>query len=148
MLYISPMHNPTKSIGYHLRVACQSRQRAMNRSLKTHGITHAQYMVMQYLARAEENDVLKSLSQNKLALALWLDPMMISNILTLLEKKKYILRKKSNLWVQALTLSLTKTGATLVEKAVKAVEEIEDTLFDTKDPKKLKKALKAIVEQA
>lgn len=74
--------------------------------------------------------------------------MMISNILTLLEKKKYILRKKSNLGIQALVLSLTKTGADLVEKAVEAVEQIEDALFDTKDPKKFKKTLKAVVEQA
>ena len=103
------MHNPTKSLGYHLRVACQSRQRSLNRVLKSHGITHAQYVVMHYLSWAHAHDLLDGLSQNKLAQTLSLDPMMISNILTLLEKKKYIIRQKSQAMLTGMKLSLSKT---------------------------------------
>ena len=140
------MSNPTKSLGYHLRTACQSRQRSMNRSLKQFDITHAQYMVMQYISRAQLNDAILWLSQNKLAQSLWLDSMMISNVLTLLEKKKYITRKKAWQGLQITWLSLTKIGQNLIVQAHEAVREIEEQLFDTKDPKKFKKSLKKIVE--
>ena len=140
------MSNPTKSLGYHLRVACQSRQRSLNRVLKSHGITHAQYVVMQYLSWAHAHDLLDGLSQNKLAQTLGLDPMMISNILTLLEKKKYIIRQKSQAMLTGMKLSLSKTGQVVIDKAHKAVEEIEQVLWDTKDPKKLKKNLRKIID--
>lgn len=117
----------------------------MNRALKQFDITHAQYMVMQYLSRAHVNDVIKWLSQNKLAQSLGLDAMMISNILTLLEKKKYITRKKAWQGLQITGLSLTKVGQDLVNKAHDAVLDIENEIFDTKDPKKFKKYLKKIV---
>lgn len=139
------MSNPTKSLWYHLRVACQSRQRSMNRALKQFDITHAQYMVMQYLSRAHINDVLKWLSQNKIAQELGLDPMMISNILTLLEKKKYIVRQKSASGMPIVKLWLSKMGQDLIAKAHEAVATVEEQLFDTKDPKKLKKHLKKVI---
>ena len=71
---------------------------------------------------------------------------MISNILTLLEKKKYIVRQKSQAMLTGMKLSLSKTWQILIDKAHEAVEEIEQLLWDTKDPKKLKKNLRKIVD--
>ena len=71
---------------------------------------------------------------------------MISNILTLLEKKKYIIRQKSQAMLTGMKLSLSKTGQVVIDKAHKAVEEIEQVLSDTKDPKKLKKNLRKIID--
>jgi DNA-binding MarR family transcriptional regulator len=71
---------------------------------------------------------------------------MISNILTLLEKKKYIIRQKSQAMLTGMKLSLSKTGQVLIDKAHKAVEEIEQVLSDTKEPKKLKKNLRKIID--
>lgn len=101
---------------------------------------------MQYLSWAYAHDLLDGLSQNKLAQTLGLDPMMISNILTLLEKKKYIIRQKSQAMLTGMKLSLSKTGQVVIDKAHKAVEEIEQVLSDTKEPKKLKKNLRKIID--
>lgn len=75
-----------------------------------------------------------------------LDPMMISNILTLLEKKKYLTRKKVFTSVGGMELALTKVGTTLIEQAHADVADLEDKIFDIKDPKKLKKLLKSVIE--
>jgi DNA-binding MarR family transcriptional regulator len=81
------MSNPTKLTGYHLRLSEQARQKSLNRLLKEFDLTHAQYMIMQYLSRADGKKKLGELSQNQIAKEMSLDPMMISNVLRLLEKK-------------------------------------------------------------
>ena len=87
--------NPTKLTGYCLRLSTQQRQKSLNRVLKKFDLTHAQYMIMQYISRADLKGKLSGLSQNKIAQEMNLDPMMISNVLRLLEKKGYIVRKQS-----------------------------------------------------
>ena len=61
------MSNPTKLTGYHLRLSTQYRQKSLNRALKKLDLTHAQYMIMQYLSRADMKKKLAGLSQNNIA---------------------------------------------------------------------------------
>lgn len=97
------------------------------------------------ISRADDEKIAE-FSQNKLAQELWLDPMMVSNILKLLEKKWYITREKSWPGLQNVGLSLTVDGQARIDQAVDAVDSFETEFFDTKDPKKLKKQLKQIVK--
>ena len=73
--------------GYNVRVASQHRQRSFNRLLGEHDITHAQYMLLYYMYRADQKNALALLSQNQLAYNLSLDAMMVSNVLRALETK-------------------------------------------------------------
>ncbi len=137
--------NPTKLFGYQLWITTQVWQRSLNKTLKHYDLTHAQYMIMQYIRRADKKEILSNLSQNKLALELALDPMMVSNVLTLLEKKKYILRNKSageGMWYQ---LSLTKAGKETLKKAHQEVEKLEEDLFNQSALNKVKKNFKDII---
>jgi len=140
------MSNPTKLTGYHLWLSTQYRQKSLNRALKEFDLTHAQYMIMQYLSRADLKKKLSWLSQNKIAQEMNLDPMMISNVLRLLEKKWYIIRKQSKTGVVSNSLWLSKIGHDLITKAHKVVERLEDQLFAEDNVKKLKKCFKKIVD--
>jgi len=140
------MNNPLKSLWYNLWVSTQSRQRNINRILKPYGVTHAQYIVMSYLLWAEDEISLSSLSQNRLAQLLSLDPMMISNILSLLEKKWLIKRKKSDHGLQTTGLALTKSGRSIIEEVSWEIEDFEEELFDLKDPKRFRKDLASIAD--
>jgi DNA-binding MarR family transcriptional regulator len=142
------MSNPTKLTGYHLWLSTQYRQKSLNRILKEFNLTHAQYIIMQYLSRADLKKKLSWLSQNKIAKELDLDPMMISNVLRLLEKKWYIVRKKSTSWVVSNSLWLSKIGHDLITKAHNVVLKLEEKMFDDDSAKKLKKCFKKIVESA
>jgi DNA-binding MarR family transcriptional regulator len=142
------MSNPTKLTGYHLWLSTQYRQKSLNRILKEFNLTHAQYIIMQYLSRADLKKKLSWLSQNKIAKELDLDPMMISNVLRLLEKKWYIVRKKSTSWVVSNSLWLSKVGHDLITKAHNVVLKLEEKMFDDDSAKKLKKCFKKIVESA
>jgi DNA-binding MarR family transcriptional regulator len=142
------MSNPTKLTGYHLWLSTQYRQKSLNRILKEFNLTHAQYIIMQYLSRADLKKKLSWLSQNKIAKELDLDPMMISNVLRLLEKKWYIVRKKSTSWVVSNSLWLSKVGHDLITKAHHVVLKLEEKMFDDDSAKKLKKCFKKIVESA
>jgi DNA-binding MarR family transcriptional regulator len=77
-----------------------------------------------------------------------LDPMMISNVLRLLEKKWYIVRTKSTPWSVANTLWLSKIGDDVITKAHDVVVHLEKTLFDDVWDKKFKKCLKNVAEAA
>lgn len=142
------MSNPTKLTGYHLWLSTQYRQKSLNRILKEFNLTHAQYIIMQYLSRADLKKKLSWLSQNKIAKELDLDPMMISNVLRLLEKKWYIVRKKSTSWVVSNNLWLSKVGHDLITKAHNVVLKLEEKMFDDDNAKKLKKCFKKIVDSA
>jgi DNA-binding MarR family transcriptional regulator len=101
---------------------------------------------MQYLSRADLKKKLSWLSQNKIAQEMNLDPMMISNVLRLLEKKWYIIRQQSKTGVISNSLWLSKVGHDLIIKAHKVVEKLEDQLFDEDNVKKLKKCFKKIID--
>lgn len=142
------MSNPTKLIGYNLWVSAQYRQKSLNRLLKEFDLTHAQYMVLQYLSRADSKQKLDGLSQNQIAKDMNLDPMMISNVLRLLEKKWYIVRTKATAWAISNTLWLSKLGDDVVKKAHEVVLVLEKTLFESLGDKKLKKSLKGVIDLA
>lgn len=131
--------NPTKLFGYQLWITTQTWQRSLNKILKQYDLTHAQYMIMQYIRRADKKDVLSQLSQNKLAIELALDPMMVSNVLTLLEKKWYISRKKTGGEGTGYQLSLTVWGKDKLKKAHEQVEKLEEDLFNQWALNKVKK---------
>ena len=103
-------------------------------------------MIMQYLSRADLKKKLSWLSQNKIAQEMNLDPMMISNVLRLLEKKWYIVRKQSKTGVVSNSLWLSKIGHDLITKAHKVVQKLEDQLFEEDNVKKLKKCFKKIID--
>lgn len=140
------MSNPTKLTWYHLWLSTQYRQKSLNRALKDFDLTHAQYMVMQYISWADVKKKLDWLSQNKIAQEMNLDPMMISNVLRLLEKKWYIVRKKSSSGVVSNHLWLSKIGNDLIIKAHKVVEKLETKFFEEDSVKKLKKCFKKIID--
>ncbi len=66
----------------------------------------------------------------------------------LLEKKWYIVRKKSTSWVVSNSIWLSKVGHDLITKAHNVVLKLEENMFDDDNAKKLKKCFKKIVDSA
>ena len=168
---ISPTHmsHATKLNGYQLWLSSQYRQRSFNQLLKPSEITHAQYMVLNYMVWADKKGKLEKLSQNQLAQELSLDAMMISNVLKALETKKYVTRmpaekieapkkvvEKKEAKVEKVEkkvqtpsgniLSVTKEGKELIKSLASLVEKFEEEVF-AKVNKKFTKGLSSIVDQ-
>lgn len=163
------MSNVTKLNGYQLWLSSQYRQRSFNQLLKPSEITHAQYMVLNYMVWSDKKGKLAKLSQNQLAQELSLDAMMISNVLKALETKKYITRtastkvieqekiskkneenhseeKKTSTTTTSNVLALTTEGKELAKSLAGDVEKFEEKVF-AKVSKKFRKGLESIVDQ-
>lgn len=160
------MSHATKLNGYQLWLSSQYRQRSFNQLLKPSEITHAQYMVLNYMVWADKKWKLAKLSQNQLAQELSLDAMMISNVLKALETKAYVTRmpaekvepskkeadekaEKKEKKVQTPSgnvLSVTKEGKELIKSLASVVEKFEEQVF-AKVNKKFRKWLESIVDQ-
>ena len=170
-IIISPTHmsHATKLNGYQLWLSSQYWQRSFNQLLKPSDITHAQYMVLNYMVWADKKGKLAKLSQNQLSQELSLDAMMISNVLKALEAKKYVTRmpaEKNELPKKTSTknentsekplkkattpsgnvLSTTKEWKELIKSLAHVVENFEEQVF-AKTNKKFRKWLESIVDQ-
>jgi len=92
-----------------------------------HKITHSQYVIMAsiyWLTLSGEEVTQISLSQHTK-----IEPMTVSQLLKVLQKKEYIHRKPHSKDTRAKTVYLTDNGKVLMEKAIVTIEAIDADFF-------------------
>jgi DNA-binding MarR family transcriptional regulator len=125
------------SLGFLLWHATLRWQRAIAAALKPLGLTHVQFVLLAVLwwyvtVRKEQP------SQRALAEQAGTDPMMTSQVVRALERKKLLTREPDPTDSRARRLNLTPTGRRLARRAIDVVEAVDDEFFAAaNDPKGL-----------
>lgn len=102
-------------------------QRSLNRILKKHDLTHAQFVLL--ASTAWLNAQSQSVSQVQLANHAKMDVMLVSNILKTLEEKKLIRRAIGKTDTRSKIVTIMAEGIDLSKKAVKDVEAFDRKFF-------------------
>ncbi|MGF7108767.1 MarR family winged helix-turn-helix transcriptional regulator [Treponema pedis] len=98
------------------------------------GITHPQFVVLTsigYLSQTESE-----ITQVMVSKISGMDVMSVSQVLGLLERVGFVLRKEHSKDTRAKSVSLTKDGVKVLKKAVPIVESIDKIFFDLLKTKK------------
>ncbi len=121
---ISVHEGPKQSPGFLLWHVSTSWRSSLEAVLKTFGLTHPQFVVLASTGWLTRNGELATqVAIGKLA---GLDPNTISQIIKGLEQKAFIKREKSG---RAKNVSLTSPGATILSRAMPAVESADAKFF-------------------
>lgn len=104
-------------------------QRKLNQQLKKDGLTHAQYAILEALLWLTQDG--EKITQINVARAVGIDPMMVSNLTRLLEKKGLVKRKSDKRDTRAKTLELTSQGQYLITKIMPEVDKFDANFYST-----------------
>jgi len=119
--------SPDESPGYMLWQLNMLWQRKMKRALDKAGLTHTQFVLLASLAwLAKSNDIV---TQVDIANHSNTDRMMVSKVLLTLQNKNYIIRREHKTDTRAKSISLSEEGQTILQRAVKIVEEMDVKFF-------------------
>jgi len=123
--------SPEDSPGYLLGQLTMLWQRKQKRVLDPLDLTHTQFVLLAALAwlSKESNNV----TQIDIANQGNADRMMVSKVLRTLEEKKFVTRKEHKTDMRAKTISLTQLGASVLQKALAAVESADLEFFSDPD---------------
>lgn len=99
----------------------------IKRQLKKIHLTHPQFVVLTSLGYLSQQE--KEVTQVMLSRISGMDVMSISQIIGTLEKKELITRKENSKDTRAKTVSITKAGQAILEKAIPIVENIDSVFF-------------------
>lgn len=127
------MNTIKKLAGYKLWLGAQNWQREFNSLLRPYGLTHAQYMILSYIVWADQKWKLAKWSQNKLAKKLWLNAMMVSNVLRALEAKWFVTRT-TNPKSTASIISSTPAANKLIKEVEPLIKKFEKDVFKSVGP--------------
>jgi DNA-binding MarR family transcriptional regulator len=114
-------------------------KRNLTNKLAVLGITHMQFQILAGTAWLTRDDNI--LTQIELAEFIKIDPMMVSQVIKLLEKKKLMKRRAHPQDSRAKAILLTTEGYELLENAIEVVNEVNENNFSAIDEKKLHKIL-------
>lgn len=121
--------SPENSPGYLLGQMTMLWQRKQKRVLDPLDLTHTQFVLLAALAwLAKEND---NVTQIDIANQGNADRMMVSKVLRTLEEKKFVTRTEHKTDTRAKTINLTPLGASVLQKALTAVENADLDFFST-----------------
>ena len=123
--------SPEDSPGYLLGQLTMLWQRKQKRVLDPLDLTHTQFVFLAASAwlSKESNNV----TQIDIANQGNADRMMVSKVLRTLEEKKFVTRKEHKTDTRAKTISLTQLGASVLQKALAAVESADLEFFSDPD---------------
>lgn len=136
--------NPEESPGFLLWQLSNLWQRGINRKLRKYKITHVQFVLLAgiYYFNFKNEEV----TQIKLSKHTSTDPMVISNVLRILEKRKLITRLPHPENTRAKLLTLTEEGVKAIKSAVKEVELFDFQFFKKIDDEEaFKNTLKSLL---
>ncbi|WP_367415272.1 MarR family winged helix-turn-helix transcriptional regulator [Snodgrassella alvi] len=125
--FLTRFTNDSDSIGFTFMKTYSSWHNQIKNCLKTHKITHPQFIVLATLAYQSQFN--EEITQVLLAGKTNIDVMTISQILENLEKKEYITRAVSARDSRAKSITLTQSGFDIVNKTVPLVEQIDQQFF-------------------
>lgn len=134
-----------ESVGYRLKLALHAWTRHLDAALRPLGVTHLQCLALaaiEIFCEAGETP-----SQVRIAAYMQLDPMMISKILRLLEKRGYVERCTHPEDPRANALHLTAAGRALVEAASPVVRAAHARFFDCRLDADGRQALAALLDR-
>ena len=117
-----------KSLGFLFIRAYNAWHGKIKKELATVGITHPQFVVLtscNYLLYQKKNVTQALLSQ-----ITEIDKVTLSQIITLLEKKEFLKREKSEGDQRANSIILTKQGEEMVRRALPKVEKVDEEFFE------------------
>ncbi|WLT02279.1 MarR family winged helix-turn-helix transcriptional regulator [Snodgrassella alvi] len=139
--------NDSDSIGFTFMKTYSSWHNQIKNCLKTHKITHPQFIVLATLAYQSQFN--EEITQVLLAGKTNIDVMTISQILENLEKKEYITRAVSARDSRAKSITLTQSGFDIVNKTVPLVEQIDQQFFAVlgNDQQVLNKILSTLLQK-
>lgn len=123
---ISIHEGPKKSPGFLLWHISTSWRSSIEAVLKTHGLTHPQFVILATTGWLTRNDELTT--QVAIGKLSGLDPNTTSQVIKGLEQKELIKREKSSDG-RAKNVSLTSHGANILIRAMPAVEKADVKFF-------------------
>lgn len=102
-------------------------QKKVNALLKSYGLTHAQFLVLDALVWLSQEK--EKVAQVDIARYAEIDPMMVSNLSRMLEKKEYIERVNNKEDTRANSLKITSKGAFVYKKTQPEVGKFDANFF-------------------
>ena len=124
---ITRFQGPEQSPGFLLWKVSTQWRRQIEATCATIGITHSQLVVLAGLGWMTRNGA--DVSQIELARHCGTDVTMTSQILRLLERKKYIKRKQYKNNARSKFVQITEPGIALVEQAIPLIHTIDQKFF-------------------
>ena len=118
---------PERALGFVLWQVVHRYVREMDRALASIDLTHLQFMTLAFAAWLEKAG--EPITQSDVAKRADMHPMQVSLMLKTLEKKKLILRTRSEHDVRAKRLELTREGVSVLRKAFPLAIDVQKTLF-------------------
>ena len=119
--------SPNDSPGYLLGQLSMCWQRKQKKVLDPLDLTHTQFVLLAALGWLSKTS--DAVTQVDIADQSNSDRMMVSKVLRTLEEKKFITRNEHKTDTRAKTIRLTATGETVLQKAVKKVEDADLEFF-------------------
>lgn len=119
---------PDDSLGYLLWQTTMQWQKLANRELIKIDITHTQFVILMslaYLSRSSDSITQKEIADNSNT-----DRMMVSKILSKLENKNLVERRKHKTDTRAKCVFLTTNGLDILNKAIKIKKQENNLFFD------------------
>jgi DNA-binding MarR family transcriptional regulator len=123
----SRIKQPEESLGYLLWQTVHGWMRYLNGALAGSGMTHLQFIVLATAAWLVH--VGKPPSQARLAEFCAMDPMLISKVVRMLERKGAIARAADPRDTRSKLVSLTRTGEAMLLEALPVVERAYNDFF-------------------
>jgi MarR family transcriptional regulator, organic hydroperoxide resistance regulator len=127
MQHVSRFVGPDDSPGFLLWRVASEWQRRQGEALEPLGLTHVQFVLLAGVAWFTQGG--DALTQAELARQTYMDEMMTSQVVRVLEQRKLIVRTAHPRDQRARSLSLTKVGAKLLKAALPIVENTDVAFF-------------------
>lgn len=137
--------SPHVSPGFLLWQITNKWQARQRKALKAFGLTHVQFVLLATLTWVSEKSVT---TQKQLATQAKSDVMMTSQIVRTLIKKGLVTRSKSRTDGRAFILHPTHEGRLLVNRAIVAVERVDNEFFSVIGGDDLQNFIKAMQQLA
>lgn len=136
---------PADSPGFLLWRATHRWQRAIGAALAPLELTHVQFVLLAGVWwLAGQGQRLAPPTQRELAEHAGTDPMMTSQVVRALEVRGLLVRARSPTDGRARSLTPTRAGTRLAERAIAIVEAVDGEFFARADPGELRRALGAL----
>jgi DNA-binding MarR family transcriptional regulator len=124
---ISHLSNPEDHASFLLWQVNMAWQRKIKTALDPFDITHAQFLLLSSLHWLSTKK--KYVQQQDLANHIYIDKMMTSKILRLMQRKGFIKRTKSKMDTRARNILITDKGVEILSQANKAMQKVESELL-------------------
>jgi DNA-binding MarR family transcriptional regulator len=118
---------PENAVGFVLWRIAGRYQREADRALASIGLTNLQFVILTLVAWQGRSG--EPVTQAELARFGGIHPMQVSQTVKFLERKSFVLRQRSSSDTRANDLEVTRTGLSVLRKALPAMIEVQSRLF-------------------